>query len=74
MLIIIESMNSQDKIFKIDKGGFITSAKQVKSPNQDSRPLNQNISLIVIHSISLPNKFGNSYIEDFFSNKLDKKR
>jgi len=68
-------MNSQDKIFKIDKGGFISSAKQVKSPNQDSRPLNQNISLIVIHSISLPpNKFGNSYIEDFFSNKLEIKK
>lgn len=68
-------MTSQDKIFKIDKGGFISSAKQVKSPNQDLRPLNQNITLIVIHSISLPpNNFGNSYIEDFFLNKLEIKK
>lgn len=65
-------MNTQDKNFKIDEDGFIYCANQIDSPNHDSRPLNQKISLIVIHSISLPpNKFGNSYIEDFFTNKLD---
>tara|TARA_B100001173_G_C15942495_1_gene527747 strand:- start:546 stop:1109 length:564 start_codon:yes stop_codon:yes gene_type:complete len=64
-------MSSQDKNLKIDDNGFISCVKQIKSPNQDTRPLNQVISLIVIHSISLPpNNFDNSYIEDFFSNKL----
>ena len=65
-------MNTQDKNFKIDEDGFIYCANQIDSPNHDSRPLNQKISLIVIHCISLPpNKFGNSYIEDFFKNDLD---
>ncbi len=41
-------------------------------PNYDLRPSKQTISLVVIHCISLPpNKFGNSYIEDFFKNDLD---
>ncbi|MBT3826274.1 MAG: 1,6-anhydro-N-acetylmuramyl-L-alanine amidase AmpD [Nitrosomonadales bacterium] len=65
-------MSSQNKIFKIDEDGFLTHVKKIDSPNYDSRPLNQTISLIIIHSISLPpNKFGNSHIEDFFTNKLE---
>ena len=52
--------------------GIFLMCTQIESPNYDSRPSKQTISLIVIHSISLPpNKFGNSYIEDFFKNELD---
>ena len=37
------------------------------SPNYDLRPDKSNISLIVLHSISLPPTiFGNNYVEDFF--------
>ena len=65
-------MTSQDKLFRIDENGYLAHVKQIESPNYNLRPPKQAISLIVIHSISLPpNKFGNSYIEDFFLNDLD---
>ncbi len=49
----------------------LTFAKQVCSPNYNERPNNE-ISLVVIHSISLPpKKFGNNYVEQFFTNTLD---
>ena len=42
------------------------------SPNHDTRPIEKDISLIVIHSISLPpGKYGGNEIKDFFLNKLD---
>ena len=50
---------------------LLKSAKQIKSPNYSERLNEQDINLIVIHSISLPpGKYNNSYIEDFFCNKL----
>ena len=52
--------------------GIFLKSTQIESPNYDLRPPKQTISLVVIHCISLPpNKFGNSYIEDFFKNELD---
>ena len=45
--------------------------KFVNSPNSNGRPAKSKISLIVIHSISLPpNVYGNNYVENFFMNKL----
>ena len=42
------------------------------SPNHDARPIEQDISLIVIHSISLPpGIYGGNEIKDFFLNQLD---
>ena len=65
-------MTSQDKLFRIDENGYLPQVTQIESPNYDLRAPKQTISLIVIHCISLPpNKFGNSYIEDFFKNELD---
>jgi AmpD protein len=50
---------------------IIKNIKFVNSPNFNERPENTKISLIVIHSISLPpNVYGNNYVEDFFMNKL----
>jgi AmpD protein len=47
-------------------------AKQNPSKNYNQRPNNTQITLIVIHNISLPpQKFNTPYIEDFFTNKLD---
>ena len=50
---------------------IIKNIKFLNSPNFNERPENTKISLIVIHSISLPpNVYGNNYVEDFFMNKL----
>lgn len=46
-------------------------AKWCPSPNFNARPTDE-ISLLVIHNISLPpNEFNNGYIEAFFQNQLD---
>jgi len=44
----------------------------VDSPNQDERPAGVEISLVVIHSISLPpGEYGGEHIERLFTNRLD---
>lgn len=46
-------------------------AKKIPSENYNQRPDNTEITLVVIHNISLPpGEFGNTYIEDFFTNNL----
>lgn len=46
--------------------------KIVESPNCDDRPPNTEISLIVLHSISLPpGRYGGEAIERLFTNRLD---
>ena len=59
--------------YQIDKdGSWLSGANIVKSPNCDSRPLNINIELLVIHAISLPPKqYGGKYVAAFFTNPLD---
>ena len=53
------------------ENGIFKNLQFLKSPNFNERPENTKISLIVIHSISLPpNVYGNNYVEDFFMNKL----
>ena len=55
------------------KQGFMDSARVLLSPNQDDRPDASDISLIVIHNISLPpNEFGGKGIDQLFTNTLDK--
>ena len=52
--------------------GWINTAKKLESPNADSRPDEKDISLLVIHNISLPpEQFGGPYIEQLFLNSLD---
>ncbi|RCU49903.1 1,6-anhydro-N-acetylmuramyl-L-alanine amidase AmpD [Corallincola holothuriorum] len=42
------------------------------SPHHDERPAGENISLLVIHNISLPpGQFGGAYIDDLFMGRLD---
>ncbi len=54
------------------KDHMLTEAVRKLSPNQDQRPLDTDISLLVIHCISLPaGHFGGPYIEQFFNNQLD---
>lgn len=56
----------------IDNKGLIAQARQVPSPNCDSRPDECEVSLLVIHNISLPpNEYGGPYIDQLFTNQLD---
>lgn len=55
------------------KNGWLCHAKKIPSPNFDERSHSDDISLLVIHNISLPpEQFGGGYIEQFFCNQLDK--
>jgi hypothetical protein len=56
----------------IDTDGWCTAARRVESPNCDERPEGAPVSLVVLHSISLPpGDFGGPWIEDLFTNRLD---
>ena len=56
------------------ENGWLSCATQMPSPNTDQRPQVADISLLVIHNISLPpNQFGGGHIGEFFSNRLDPK-
>ena len=51
--------------------GWLQPVRRLPSPNQDERPDGE-ISLLVIHCISLPpGEFGLSHIDDLFLNRLD---
>jgi AmpD protein len=52
--------------------GWIQGVVQCPSPNFNARPENMDISLLVIHNISLPpGEFGGGYVQQFFQNQLD---
>ena len=52
--------------------GWLDDVRHVPSPNCDERPVGQDVSLIVIHAISLPPcEFGSDAIERLFTNTLD---
>ena len=51
---------------------WLTEITRSATPNFDDRPDPEDISLLVIHCISLPpGKFGNQYIDQLFRNQLD---
>ncbi|MDR7090748.1 MULTISPECIES: 1,6-anhydro-N-acetylmuramyl-L-alanine amidase AmpD [Cellvibrio] len=52
--------------------GWLQWSTQCPSPNFNFRPENTDISLLVIHNISLPpGEFGGGYVQKFFQNTLD---
>lgn len=52
--------------------GPVPRARQIASPNHDARPAGVEISLLVLHSISLPRgEYGGDAIERLFCNRLD---
>ena len=58
--------------FSIDADGWCAAARQVPSPNCDTRGDGSAIDLLIIHNISLPpGEFGDTYIEALFCNRLD---
>ena len=59
-------------IFHIDSGsGMLDQARQLPSPNVDTRPEGMLPELIVVHGISLPpGEYGGSWIDQLFTNSL----
>lgn len=57
---------------ELDPGGeWLHGARIVPSPNQDARPQDARIELLVIHGISLPpGEFGGNFIDALFTNTL----
>lgn len=54
------------------KDGVLTEHRQIASPHFNERPDPKDISLLVIHYISLPpEQFGENFIDLFFQGKLD---
>ena len=52
--------------------GWLRGAKRIDSPNFDTRPEGERVSLIVIHAISLPpDEFGGAGVIELFTNRLD---
>jgi len=57
---------------KLAADGWVDAARRVLSPNRDERPAGAEVSLLLIHSISLPpGQFGGDAIERLFTNTLD---
>lgn len=53
-------------------GGWWSEAKHLASPNFGERPAGGEVSLVVVHNISLPpGEFAGNWVEDFFLNRLD---
>lgn len=56
----------------LDVFGWLSTARQLPSPNCDARPEGRAIELIVIHNISLPpGVFDGDAVIDLFTNRLD---
>lgn len=57
---------------KFDSNGWLSGVRRIASPNCDARPQHTPVSLLVIHSISLPpDEFGGPGICQLFTNRLD---
>lgn len=58
--------------WQVDQYGWCVQASRVVSPNYNVRPDIADISLLVIHNISLPaGQFGGTAIAELFQNRLD---
>ena len=56
----------------LNSEGWLGGCRRVASPNQDARPQGVPVSLLVVHSISLPpGEYGGEAIERLFTNRLD---
>jgi AmpD protein len=57
---------------RLGADGRVTGIRQVDSPNWDERPAGESITLLVVHSISLPpGCFLGDAVERLFTNRLD---
>lgn len=52
--------------------GWLEGVERIESPNQDERPAQTAVELVVVHAISLPpEEFGGSGVFELFTNSLD---
>jgi len=58
---------------QLDRGGrWLRNVRRVPSPNCDERPAGTDISLVVMHGISLPpGQYGGGHVDRLFTNTLD---
>jgi len=57
---------------KLAPDGIVAGARYAASPNCDDRPAGEAVTLLVVHSISLPpGRFGGDSVERLFANTLD---
>ena len=57
---------------RFDRRGWLAVARRVRSPNADARPEGAEVTLVVVHGISLPpGRFGGDAILRLFTNRLD---
>jgi AmpD protein len=57
---------------KINEAGWLEEARRIPSENCDDRPEDSEVSLLVIHNISLPpGEYGGDGIIELFTNRLD---
>ena len=63
---------TSDLAFRVDREHWLEGVRRVPSPNCDERPHPDDISLVVLHGISLPpGRFGDGLVDDLFANCLD---
>lgn len=68
----IDPKKMESDPFILDAAGMCAGARWVLSPHCDERPPGAAVSLVVIHSISLPpGQFGGPWIDDLFLGRLD---
>lgn len=66
------AINLVGAIWSINSEGWCPQASRQPSPNYNARPDSADISLLVIHNISLPaGQFGGNAITQLFQNRLD---
>lgn len=64
--------NPSPTLLAIDAAGYASTARQITSPNQDARPDDMAVEMVVIHNISLPpQQYGGAGIQQLFTNQLD---
>ena len=57
---------------RLGAGGLLDGARYIASPNCDERPAGSEVTLLVLHSISLPpGEYGGDGIERLFTNRLN---
>ncbi len=57
---------------KVDMSGYLSDVRFIASPNCDERPLGCEVSLLVIHNISLPpGEFAGNGVIELFTNRIN---
>jgi len=58
--------------WELDPQGLLPAARFIASPNHDARPRDAEISMVVIHNISLPpGQYGSDDVAALLTNRLD---